>query len=163
LVAFFGLPWHLKALVSSAQRNSFDTKEVGIFLVYNFIFRMMRVDCCNCLVNWIHIGGVVACCAKGVIACFDVQQWLRKSDCCAHGHGNVPYQLVHAMGSCTQWACARVNFTTPSSTSTSTRDISTTMAPIDNAIADLELPEEGADFTVTQIADGHGVNRSTLS
>jgi hypothetical protein len=37
------------------------------------------------------------------------------------------------------------------------------MAPIDNAIADLELPEEGADFTLTQIADRHGVNRSTLS
>jgi hypothetical protein len=71
--------------------------------------------------------------------------------------------LVHAMGLCTRWACARVNFTTPSSTSTSTRDISTTMAPIDNAIADLELPEEGADFTLTQIADRHCVNRSTLS
>jgi hypothetical protein len=37
------------------------------------------------------------------------------------------------------------------------------MAPIDNAIADLELPEEGADFTLTQITDRHGVNRSTLS
>jgi transposase-like protein len=37
------------------------------------------------------------------------------------------------------------------------------MTPIDNAIADLELPKEGADFRVTQIADRHGVNRSTLS
>jgi hypothetical protein len=37
------------------------------------------------------------------------------------------------------------------------------MALIDDAIADLELPEEGADFTLTQIADRHGVNRSTLS
>jgi hypothetical protein len=37
------------------------------------------------------------------------------------------------------------------------------MAPIDDAIADLESPEEGADFTLTQIADRHGVNRSTLS
>jgi hypothetical protein len=37
------------------------------------------------------------------------------------------------------------------------------MAPIDNAIADLELTEEGADFALTQITDRHGVNRSTLS
>jgi hypothetical protein len=37
------------------------------------------------------------------------------------------------------------------------------MTPIDNAIADLELPKEGADFRVTQIADRHGVNCSTLS
>jgi transposase-like protein len=37
------------------------------------------------------------------------------------------------------------------------------MTPIDDAIAYLESPEEGADFTLTQIADRHGVNRSTLS
>jgi hypothetical protein len=37
------------------------------------------------------------------------------------------------------------------------------MAPIDDAIADLELTEEGADFALTQITDRHRVNRSTLS
>jgi hypothetical protein len=37
------------------------------------------------------------------------------------------------------------------------------MTPIDDAIADLELTEEGADFALTQITDYHGVNRSTLS
>jgi hypothetical protein len=37
------------------------------------------------------------------------------------------------------------------------------MALIDHAIADLELPEDGADFTLIQNADRHGVNCSTLS
>jgi hypothetical protein len=66
-------------------------------------------------------------------------------------------------GSCTRWARARANFTTPSRTSTSTRDISTTMAPIDDAIADLESREEDEKFTFKEVADCHGVERSTLS
>jgi transposase len=37
------------------------------------------------------------------------------------------------------------------------------MAPIDDAIADLESHGEGETFTITEIADRHGVVRSTLS
>jgi transcriptional regulator with XRE-family HTH domain len=59
--------------------------------------------------------------------------------------------------SCTDEACARLN------TSTSTRDNSTTKAPIDDAIADLESREAGEDFTLQEIATKHGVTRSTLS
>jgi transcriptional regulator with XRE-family HTH domain len=37
------------------------------------------------------------------------------------------------------------------------------MAPIDDAIADLELREEDEKFTLKEVADRYGVERSTLS
>jgi DNA-binding IscR family transcriptional regulator len=37
------------------------------------------------------------------------------------------------------------------------------MAPIDEALADLESREEDKHFTIQAIADHHGVNCSTLS
>jgi transcriptional regulator with XRE-family HTH domain len=45
---------------------------------------------------------------------------------------------------------------------TSTRNISTTMAPIDEAVAGLKLCEEGEQFSLKEIADKYGVERSTL-
>jgi hypothetical protein len=67
------------------------------------------------------------------------------------------------MGSCTMWARARANSKQRPNHPTSTRDTSTTMAPIDDAIADLESQEEGANFTLIEIADRYSVVRSTLS
>jgi hypothetical protein len=70
---------------------------------------------------------------------------------------NVLVRLVHAMGSCTRElhnTVAHLN---------STRDILTTMAPINNAIADLESREEDEKFTLKEVADRHSVKRSTLS
>jgi hypothetical protein len=44
----------------------------------------------------------------------------------------------------------------------STRDNTTTMAPIDEAIADLESREPGERSTLKEISEKHGVDRSTL-
>jgi hypothetical protein len=44
----------------------------------------------------------------------------------------------------------------------STRDDSTTIAPIDEALEDLNLRKEGEQFTSKEIADKYGVARSTL-
>jgi hypothetical protein len=44
----------------------------------------------------------------------------------------------------------------------STRDNSTTMAPIDDAIADFDSREPGDDVTLKEIAERHGVDRLTL-
>jgi hypothetical protein len=65
------------------------------------------------------------------------------------------------IGSCTEWARARENFTVASQEPTSTRDILITMAPIDDAIADLQSQDEGANFALTEIANRHNVERST--
>jgi hypothetical protein len=46
--------------------------------------------------------------------------------------------------------------------STSTRDNSTTIALIGEAIKDLELNKEEEQFKFKDIADEHGVERSTL-
>jgi hypothetical protein len=46
--------------------------------------------------------------------------------------------------------------------SPSTRDISTNMAPIDDAIAAIESLEPGEHFTYREIADAHGIQHSTL-
>jgi hypothetical protein len=45
----------------------------------------------------------------------------------------------------------------------SQRNNSTTMAPIDDALADLESLPSGQDFSYTDIAAKWGVQRSTLS
>jgi hypothetical protein len=45
----------------------------------------------------------------------------------------------------------------------STRNNSTTMASIDDAVAAIELLEDGEYFTYQAIADQFGVNRVTLS
>jgi hypothetical protein len=63
---------------------------------------------------------------------------------------------------CPESAHAPPNTITRLDSPTSTRDNSTTMAPIDEAIADLELREQGAQFSLKEIADKHGVERSTL-
>jgi hypothetical protein len=44
----------------------------------------------------------------------------------------------------------------------STRDNSTTMAPIDEAIADLESREPGERYTLKEVSEKYGVDRSTL-
>jgi uncharacterized protein YpbB len=46
--------------------------------------------------------------------------------------------------------------------SPSTRDISTNMAPIDDAITAIESLEPGEHFTYRGIADVHGIQHSTL-
>jgi hypothetical protein len=45
---------------------------------------------------------------------------------------------------------------------TSTHNNSTIMVPIDGAIEDLRLHEEGEKFTLQDIADKHCIERSTL-
>jgi hypothetical protein len=45
---------------------------------------------------------------------------------------------------------------------TSTRNNSTTIAPIDKALEDLKSRKEGELFSLTEITDKYGVNRSTL-
>jgi hypothetical protein len=45
---------------------------------------------------------------------------------------------------------------------TSTRNNSTTMAPIDKALEDVKSCKEGEQFCFTEIADKYGVDRSTL-
>jgi hypothetical protein len=44
----------------------------------------------------------------------------------------------------------------------STRDNSTTMAPVDDTIADFDLRTAGDDVTLKKIAEKHGVDCSTL-
>jgi hypothetical protein len=56
--------------------------------------------------------------------------------------------LTYLFTSCPRWARARANFKTQSPRQTSTRDRTTTMAPMDNALADLELREEDENFTL---------------
>jgi hypothetical protein len=82
---------------------------------------------------------------------------------CCEGRAKAPSPLPWVITSCTGWARARANFKTPSPPQTSTRDISTTMAPIDEALADSESREEEEHFTMQAIADHHSVNRSNLS
>jgi hypothetical protein len=58
---------------------------------------------------------------------------------------------------------AQQNFKTPDAPQTSTRNNSTTMALIDDAIAAIKLRERGEHFSYQAIADEFGMQRSTLS
>jgi hypothetical protein len=60
------------------------------------------------------------------------------------------------------WACASPNIMTRLDSPTSTRDNSTTMAPIDKALKDLKSRKEGEQCTLKEITDKYGVDRSTL-
>jgi hypothetical protein len=57
---------------------------------------------------------------------------------------------------------ARPTSKTPDAPQTLTRDNSTTMAPIDDAIAAIESREHGEHFSYQAIVDEFGVQRSTL-
>jgi hypothetical protein len=70
---------------------------------------------------------------------------------------NVPVRSVHGVAACTP------NTKQQKYTTFSTRDISTTMAPIDDAIAAIERQELGEQLVYQKYAEKYGVNRSTLS
>jgi hypothetical protein len=75
---------------------------------------------------------------------------------------NVPVGLVPGSALCPDRPGAPPNTIARLDSRTSTHNNSTTMAPIDEAIKDLKLREEGEQFSLKVIADKYGVQRSTL-
>jgi hypothetical protein len=65
-------------------------------------------------------------------------------------------ELTCGTGSCP------ANTNNASISSFSTRDNSTTMAPIDKALAEIELHNRGDGFTLKSIAEKHGIDCLTL-
>jgi transposase-like protein len=63
---------------------------------------------------------------------------------------------------CPDSQCAPQNTNARLNTITLTRDNSTTMAPIDEAIEDLKLRGPEEQYTLKEVAKKHGVNQSTL-
>jgi hypothetical protein len=64
---------------------------------------------------------------------------------------------------CADSACAHPNTKARLNTPTLTRDNSTIMAPIDDAIADLESRDPGEQHSLSEVAREWGVVRSTLT
>jgi hypothetical protein len=69
----------------------------------------------------------------------------------------VPVHPTSQFGQQATW-----NIITSETISTSTRPSSTTMDPIQKAIGDIELREEGASFSYREVAKRWGCNRTTL-
>jgi hypothetical protein len=92
LVVILGCLRGLTAPVSSTQRAPLHIEEISISLVYKFISWLARFDLCNCFVKRVHIGGVIACRARWLVALFSVRRTPRECGRLAHEHGTVRLQ-----------------------------------------------------------------------
>ena len=86
LVGFVVLPGLANASVPSAECGPVDFVLVSILLVYKFLSKFLRFDCCKRIINWCHIGGVVARQKVWLVCCFGVRRARCDSVHAAHGH-----------------------------------------------------------------------------
>jgi hypothetical protein len=60
------------ALVPLAKCRSVDAVLVSIMLVYDLFSKFSRFNCCNCIINWSYIRGVMTRQSRWLVCCFGV-------------------------------------------------------------------------------------------